>query len=144
MKDAQEHVGAPRSTFRESKPSRQRSSYMALMSSIIHSKPSSYEEAADQQVWRDAMVEEYSSIMKNDVLDVVPKLEWKSVASSKWIYKIKHTADGSIEKFKARFVARGFSQQEGVDYEETFAPVARYTSIQDVLSIASEMGWRIR
>ena len=116
---------------------------MALVSSIIDSEPSSYEEAGDQQVWKDAMVEEYSSIMKNDVWDVVPRLEGKYVVSSKWIYKIKHDAYGNIKKFKARFVARGFSQWEGVDYEETFALVARCTSIRAVLSIALEIGWRI-
>jgi hypothetical protein len=59
------------------------------------------------------------------------------VVTSKWIYKIKHTAYGSIDKYKARFVARGFSQKEGVDYEETFALVARYTSIRVVISLAS-------
>ena len=62
--------------------------------------------------------------MKNDVWDVVPRLEGKSVVTFKWIYKIKRVADSSIEKYKARFVARGFSQKEGIDYEETFAPVA--------------------
>ena len=51
------------------------------------------------------MIEEYQSIMKNDVWDVVPRPEGKSVVTSQWIYKIKHTADGSIEKYKARFVA---------------------------------------
>ena len=60
--------------------------------------------------------------MKNDVWDIVPKPEGKSRVSSKWIYKIKHAANGSIEKYKTRFVARGFSQKEGIDYEETFAP----------------------
>ena len=99
------------------------------MSHIIDAEPSSYEEAAGQSVWRDAMMEEYQSIMKNDVWDVVPRPKGKSVVTSKWIYKIKHAADGSVEKYKARFVARGFSQKEGIDYEETFAPVARYTSI---------------
>ena len=54
-------------------------------------------------------MEEYSSIMKNDVWEVVPRLEGKSVVTSRWLYKIKHVADGSIKKFKARFVARGFS-----------------------------------
>ena len=55
------------------------------------------------------MTEEYQSIMKNDVLDILPKPENKSVVSSKWIYKIKHAGDGSIEKYKVIFVARGFS-----------------------------------
>ena len=59
--------------------------------------------------------------------DIVPKPEGKNVVSSKWIYKIKHTADRSIEKYKARFFARVFSQKEGIDYKETFAPVSRYT-----------------
>jgi hypothetical protein len=53
------------------------------------------------------------------------------VVSFKWIYKIKHAVDGSVEKFKARFIARGFSQKEGIDYNETFSLVARYTSILD-------------
>jgi hypothetical protein len=56
---------------------------------------------------------------------VVPRPKGKPVVTSKWIYKIKHAADGSIQKYKARFVARGFSQKEGEDYDETFAPVAR-------------------
>eukprot|EP00253_Pinus_taeda_P010262 PITA_10262 len=81
--------------------------------------------------------------MKNDVWEVVPRPEGKSVVTSRWLYKVKHAADGSIEKFKARFVARGFSQVEGVDYEETFAPVARYTSIRSIISIAAEMVWKI-
>ena len=81
--------------------------------------------------------------MKNDVWDVSLRPEGKSVVTSKWIYKIKHDADGSIEKYKARFVARGFSQKEGIDYEETFAPIARYTSIRSVLSLAVVMKWKI-
>jgi hypothetical protein len=52
-------------------------------------------------------------------------------------------SDGSIEKHKARFVARGFSQVEGIDYEETFALVSRYTSIQMIIALASTLGWRL-
>jgi hypothetical protein len=94
------------------------------MSHIIDTEPSCHGEAAGQQVWQDAMAKEYQSIMKNDVWDIVLRPEEKSVVTSKWIYKIKHAADGSVEKYKARFVARGFSHVEGIDYEETFAPVA--------------------
>ena len=71
------------------------------------------------------MIERYQYIMKNDVWDIVPKPEGKSVVSSKWIYKIKNALDGSIKKYKARFVARGFSQKEWNDYEDIFVPVAR-------------------
>ena len=79
--------------------------------------------------------------MKNDVWDIVPKPENKSVVSSKWIYKIKHVVDGSIEKYKARFVARGLSSKEGIDYEETFGPVARYTSIRTIMALDYMMNW---
>jgi hypothetical protein len=65
------------------------------------------------------------------------------VVSSRWLFKIKHAADGSIEKYKARFVARGFSQKEGIDYEETFAPVARYTSIRTIIALAAKMKWTL-
>jgi hypothetical protein len=79
------------------------------MSRIIDSKPSTFEEAAEKQEWKDAMMEEYQSIMKNDVWEVVPRPEGKSVVTSKCIYKIKHATNDSIEKYKAKFVARGVS-----------------------------------
>eukprot|EP00253_Pinus_taeda_P019324 PITA_19324 len=88
------------------------------------------------------MVEEYASIMKNDVWEIMPRPKGKSVVTSRWLYKIKNVANGSVEKFKARFLVWGFSQVEGANYEETFAPIARYTSIRAVISIAAEMGWR--
>ena len=58
------------------------------------------------------MTEEYQSIMNNDVWDVVPRPEGKSVVTSKWIYKINHAANGNIEKYKAIFVACGFSKKK--------------------------------
>eukprot|EP00253_Pinus_taeda_P004674 PITA_04674 len=74
------------------------------------------------------MVDEYDSIMWNSVWDVVPRPRDKSVVTSRWLYKVKQAADGSIEKHKARFVVCGFSQVEGIDSDETFAPVARIDS----------------
>jgi hypothetical protein len=65
------------------------------------------------------------------------------VVSSKWLFKIKHAADGSIEKYKARFVAHGFSQKEGIHYEETFAPMARHTLIRTIIALAAKMKWKL-
>lgn len=94
-------VGGPKRQVRESRPLERFCSYMALVTSFVDSEPSSYEEATNQQVWREAMMEVHSSIMKNDVWEVVSRPKGKSVVTSRWLYKIKHAADGSIEKFKA-------------------------------------------
>ena len=89
------------------------------------------------------MMKEYQSIMKDDVWDIVPKQGNKSVVYSKWIYKIKHEDDGSIKKYKARFVSIGFSHKERIDYEETFAPISRYTCIITIMALASMMKWNL-
>eukprot|EP00253_Pinus_taeda_P007177 PITA_07177 len=69
------------------------------------------------------MVEKYDSIIKTGVWEVVPRPADKSVVSSRRLYKVKKATDESVEKHKARFVVRGFSQVEGIDYEEPFSPV---------------------
>jgi len=104
LANAEKHI-ALRGTFRESKTLNRYQGYLAAMSTIVQFEPCTFEEAVKQQVWKDAMNEEYESIMKNDVWDVVPKPKDKSVVILKWLYKVKHVADGSAEKFKAKFVA---------------------------------------
>jgi hypothetical protein len=99
----------PKGTFKERKRPHRFGGYVSLMSSIGDVKPSSFEEADKLQVWKDSMLEEYRSIIKNNVWDIVSRPKDKSVVFSKWIYKIKHAADGSVEKFKEIFVARGFT-----------------------------------
>ena len=89
------------------------------------------------------MTEEYQSIIKNNVWEIVPRPKSKDVVSSKWLYKIKHVDDGSVEKYKARFVARDFSQKEGIDYEEKFTHVAIYTSIRTIIALAAKMKWKL-
>ena len=89
------------------------------------------------------MIDEYSSIMKNYVWEVVPRPIVKSVVTSRWLYKIKHVVDGNIEKYKAGFVARGFTQKEGIDYDETFAPIARYTTIITIICHATVFRWKL-
>ena len=89
------------------------------------------------------MTQEYESIMKNDVWEVVPRPQDKTVVTSKWLYKINHAANGSTEKYKAHFVALGFSQKEGIDYDVIFAPVARYTIICSIMDLAASQGWNL-
>ena len=113
---------------------------MALMSKCIVTEPYSFEEEVQEPTWVDAMVEEYDSIFRNNACEIVPRPVGKSVVGSRWIYKVKQAADGSVEKYKARFVAWGFSQIEGIDYEETFAPIARFSSIRTILSLSAQMG----
>jgi hypothetical protein len=138
-----EKYGAPEGTMRQVKKPKPFSSYMALMCDLLEKEPTCFEEAIQKKEWADAMIEEYQSIIKNDVWEIVPRPKSKDVLSFKWLYKIKHVADGSIEKYKARFVARGFSRKEGIDYEETFAPVARYTSIKIIIALAAKMKWKL-
>jgi hypothetical protein len=142
LKEVEKH-SAPKVTFRERKKLDKYSSLIAHLNTVIDSKPSTFVEASKNQVWKDAMIEEYDSILKNDVWTVIPRPHGKSVVTSKWIYKIKHAIDGRIEKYKARFVARGFSHKEGIDYGEIFSLVARYTSIRIVISLATVFGWKL-
>ena len=110
------------------------------MSKCIVIEPSYFEEEVQEPTWVDSMVEEYDSIVRNNAWEIVPRPVGKSVVGSRWIYKVKQADGGSIEKYKARFVAQGFSQIEGIDYEETFAPVASYYSIRTILSLLAQMG----
>ena len=80
-----------------------------MMRKCVVTEPSSFEEAAQEPTWVDAMVEEYDSIVRNIDWEIVPSLVGKSVVGSRWIYKVKKVVDGSIEKNKARFDAQGFS-----------------------------------
>jgi hypothetical protein len=112
-----EKYGASEGTMRQIKKPKPFSSYMDLMCDLIEKEPTFFEEAIQKKEWADTMTEEYQSIINNYVSEIVPRLKNKDVVSSKWLYKIKHVADGSIEKHKARFVAHSFSQKEGIDYE---------------------------
>eukprot|EP00253_Pinus_taeda_P012297 PITA_12297 len=86
------------------------------------------------------MVEEHNSTMGNNVWEVVSRPQDRSVVGSRWIYKIKYATNNNVEKYKARFVAKGYAQKEGINYKETFAPVSRYTSIRTVISLVAWMG----
>ena len=93
--------------------------------------------------WKEAMNSEYSSLLKNETWDLVPRPEGVNVVGSRWVYKLKKKADGGLDKFKSRLVAQGYTQTHGVDYSEVFAPVARTPAIRSLLAMANAMDLEI-
>ena len=108
--------------------------------------PKTYAEAMarpDADMWDAACEEEKRSFEVMGIYNVVPRLENRKVLGSKWVLRIKHGPDGTIQKYKARVVAQGFTQIEGVDYDKTFAPVAKLASLCAVLALATELNWEV-
>ena len=93
--------------------------------------------------WKKAAESEYKSLIDNHTWDLVPLPEDKNVIGSKWVFKVKRKADGTVQRFKGRLVAQGYTQSPGTDYDEVFAPVARYTSIRSLLAVANICNWEI-
>ncbi|MCO5564246.1 hypothetical protein L7F22_017904 [Adiantum nelumboides] len=106
-------------------------------------EPSSVQEALQHNCWKRAMHAELDAIERNKTWTLVPRPPKRKVVSTKWIFKTKYKADGSLNKHKARLVARGFSQRPGVDFDETYAPIARMTTIRTVLCLAAHFGWAV-
>ena len=106
-------------------------------------KPALFEEAAKNSEWREAMEEEIQMIEKNKTWSLVQRPVDKNVVSVKWIYRLKTDANGNVVRHKARLVARGFAQQYGVDYLETFAHVSRHETIRLLLAVAAQRKWKL-
>ncbi|RWR91574.1 Retrovirus-related Pol polyprotein from transposon TNT 1-94 [Cinnamomum micranthum f. kanehirae] len=115
------------------------SSYFATLSSV--SIPTSYSQAAKQECWRQAMKEELSALKQNQTWVTVPCPSSVKPIGSKWVYSIKLKADGTLDRYKARLVALGNRQEYGIDYDETFAPVAKMTTVRTILAIATSQSW---
>jgi hypothetical protein len=102
------------------------------------------DEAFGSKDWKTAMDAEYNALQGNCTWHLVAPTEGKNIIDCKWVFKVKRTADGSIDRYKARLIAKGFKQRYGIDYEDTFSPVAKIVTIHLVLSLAISQGWCLK
>jgi hypothetical protein len=93
--------------------------------------------------WQLAMCEELAALEATRTWDIVPLPPRSVPITCKWVYKVKTRSDGSVDRYKARLVARGFQQAHGRDYDETFAPVAHMTSVRTLIAVAAARSWKI-
>jgi histone deacetylase 1/2 len=107
-------------------------------------EPHNVDEALANKDWKHAMDLEYNSLLQNKTWHLVPPQKGTNIIGCKWVWKIKRKADGSLDKYKAWLVAKGYQQRYGVDYEDTFSPVVKSATIRVILSIVVSRGWSLR
>ena len=106
-------------------------------------EPKKVEEALKDECWIEAMQEELQQFVRNDVWYLVPRPSHTNVIGTKWIFKNKKDVDGVVVRNKARLVAQVYTQVEGIDFDETFAPVARLESIRSLFGVAAHFGFKL-
>jgi len=97
----------------------------------------------DSDAWQHAIIEEHQAIMDVGIWEEVEMKDLpvgRKLVGSRWVFKVKRNSDGSVERFKARIVAKGYAQVEGRDYDETFAPVMRYDALRLIIALALHLG----
>uniref|UniRef100_A0ACD6APZ5 Uncharacterized protein n=2 Tax=Avena sativa TaxID=4498 RepID=A0ACD6APZ5_AVESA len=116
--------------------------YMAFIASLQSVEiPRDWKVAKQDPKWREAMIEELNALERNKTWELVHLPAGKRAVGCKWIYTVKQNPEGKIERYKARLVARGYSQAYGIDYDETFAPVAKMNTVRILISCATNFGW---
>ena len=99
--------------------------------------------ALQEEKWRKAVMEEMLALEKNGTWEIMDLPYGKHTIGSKWVFTIKYNSNGKVDRYKVRLVAQGFTQTQGLDYEETFAPVVKLNSIHVLLSLAVNLDWRV-
>ena len=119
-------------------------SHLAYLTAIssVH-EPKNFHEANSQPMWRKSMDDELKALEETNTWNIVHLPPGKHVVGCRWVYRFKFNPDGSIERPKSRVVAQGFTQHFGVDYKETFAPVAKMSTVKVLLSVAANHGWSL-
>ncbi|KAJ7971595.1 Retrovirus-related Pol polyprotein from transposon TNT 1-94 [Quillaja saponaria] len=103
--------------------------------------PNEIHEALADPNWSQAIQEEMHALKKNETWNLVLLPEGKKPVGCKWVFSIKHKVDGTIERYKARLVVKGYSQTYGVNYQETFSPVAKLNTVRVLLSLVANLDW---
>ena len=118
--------------------------HKAFLAAITaNDEPKHFKEAVRIKVWNDAMFKEVDALEINKTWDIVDLPPGKVAIGSQWVYKTKYNADGSIERYKARLVVQGNKQVEGEDYNETFAPVVKMTTVRTLLRLVAANQWEV-
>ena len=117
--------------------------YMCQVAFSQESEPRNFKEAMASDVWKGAVNVELDAMELNRTWDIVTLPPGKNLVGCKWVFTIKFNADGTIERYKGRLVAKGYTQQEGVDFDETFSPVAKLNSVKLLLALAAVEGWEL-
>jgi hypothetical protein len=89
------------------------------------------------------MDEKMAALDVNATWELVALLEVKKTIGYKWVYKVKHNADRSMSRYKTRLVAKGYAQTYGIDYEETYSPIAKMTTVRAIITMAIAKGWSL-
>jgi hypothetical protein len=110
---------------------------------LAQTEPKKIDEALQEEGWVSAMHEELHQFTRNDVWTLVPRPAEQNIIGTKWIFKNKTDEHGTVVWNKARLVTQGYTQIEGVDFDETFAPVARLETTRTLLSIACHLGFKL-
>ncbi|GKC10464.1 putative RNA-directed DNA polymerase [Tanacetum coccineum] len=103
--------------------------------------PANTEQALKSKHWKDAMEEEIKALIKNNTWEKRVLPPGKKTVGCRWVFTIKYKPDGTVERYKVRLVAKGHTQTYGIDYSETFSPVAKINTIRVLISIAANKGW---
>ncbi|XP_026428211.1 uncharacterized protein LOC113324087 [Papaver somniferum] len=118
-------------------------SFTAITAELMDT-PTTFAEANKLPVWRTGMCEEIDALVQNGTWDYVPYRPGMNVVGCKWVFRVKKKADGTVERCKDRLVSKGYNQVEGIDYQDTFIPVVKPTTIGLMISVALFKGWSIR
>ncbi|KAM2084393.1 hypothetical protein ACFX1R_022228 [Malus domestica] len=103
--------------------------------------PTTYLQASKHAHWNKAMAEEFQAMQSTGTWSLVPSSPTQNLVGCKWVFRVKRKPDGTVDRYKGRLVAKGFHQQEGIDFTKSFSPVAKPVTIQILLTLAVQFDW---